>query len=223
MRRISWIFVVLLGFASLVEAQPSGDNAAFKRWDVAATAALFNSTPGGDSGFYGDDWYFDGRYAASIGHYWTEHLKTELEYAISGEDSIYRQEFRQVPGVPYPYPYGVEVFHRLEQGAARLVWQFGENTWVHPYVSAGLVVDRDRSRIYAPAQFQNPSGRPGEIVLVTPEMNSAPTFDYRVGYSIGGGVKVYMTPNSFFTTGANITHSKPARTVSVLAGFGVDF
>jgi len=218
MRRTTWIFVILLGLGATARAQTSSD---FKNWDVAGSASLFYEKPGDINSITGDDWYFNGRYAAAIGHYWTEHLKTEAEYAISGEGSLFRQELRNVGGQDPAFPVGVETFHRLEQYSARMVWQFGSNSWVHPYVSGGFVVDRERERLFIPAQYQFVSGR--NPILAVPELHSGPTWQYRLGYSVGAGTKIYISPNAFFNTGVLATFSKPAQTVSVLGGFGIDF
>ena len=218
MRTFTSIFIVLLGACGAAEAQQPDP----KKWEVAGSAALFYAAPGDDTQ-YRDQWYFEGRYAAAIARYWTENLKTEVEYAISGEGSTYRLEFRTVPGNPPNYPYSVDLFHRLEQVSARMVWQFGTNRWAHPYVSGGLVGDRERRRIHIPEQYQYVSGRSGDPIVRVGEIDSAPTYEYRIGVTAGAGVKVYMSPNAFFNVGAVGSYSRPAGTLSFLAGFGVDF
>jgi opacity protein-like surface antigen len=229
MRRLSVIFMILLGltWAGRAEAQSTSAKAAsdklsdLPRWDVAGSASLFWAKPGASDTLYQDDWYFNGRYAAAIGQYWTEHLKTEVEYAASGESSTFSQGFRNVAGVAGSFPVPIETLHRLEQGSVRMLWQFGSNAWVHPYVSGGLVVERERKRIHVPPQFQFTSGR--EPVLIVPESTSDPAFEYRLGFTAGAGAKVYMTENAFFNTGIVGTFSNPVRTFSLHAGFGIDF
>ena len=98
MRTITSLFIVLLGACRPADAQQPADP---KKWEVAGSAALFYAAPG-DQTQYRDHWYFEGRYAAAIAHYWTENLKTEVEYATSGEGSIDRPN----------YLYSVESFHR---------------------------------------------------------------------------------------------------------------
>ena len=220
MRTFTSIFIVLLGVCRPAEAQQPIDP---KQWEVAGSAALFYATPGDNDTQYHDEWYFEGRYAVAIAHYWTENLKTEVEYATSGEGSTYRQEFRTIPGNPPNYPYSVESFHRLEQVSARMVWQFGTNRWAHPYVSGGFVGDRERRRIHVPEQYQYVRGRSGDPVARVHEINSEPTCEYRIGVTAGAGVKAYLSPNAFFNLGAVGSYSRPAATLSFLAGFGVDF
>ena len=219
MRKLTSIFAVLLGIVTSAEAQTRD----LKKWEVSGSASLLQAHPGStDEGRYQDDWYTEGRYAFAIGRYWTEHLKSEVEYARSGEGSLYHQETRSFPG-PADYPFYFESYHRLEQVSARMVWQFGTNNWVHPYVSGGLVGDRERQRVHIPQQYQYPSGRAGDRVLLVDEQNPAPTSEYRVGFTAATGAKIYMTRNTFFNTGVIATYSKPAATISFLAGLGIDF
>lgn len=220
MRTFTSIFIVLLAVPSPVQAQPPGDS---KQWELAGSAALFYAAPSDNDPGHRDQWYFEGRYSAAIAHYWTENLKTEVEYAISGEGSTYRQEFRAVPGNPPNYPYIVESFHRLDQASIRMVWQFGTNRWVHPYVSGGFVGDRERRRIHVPEQYQYVRGRGSDPIVRVGGFDPEPTLEYRVGVTAGAGVKAYIPPNTFFNLGAIGSYSRPAATLSFLAGFGFDF
>ena len=95
------------------------------------------------------DWYFEGRYAAAIAHYWTENLKTERRVRDKRRRVDLPARFDRA-WQSAELPYSVESFHRLEQVSARMVWQFGTNRWAHPYVSGGVVGDRERRRIHIP-------------------------------------------------------------------------
>jgi hypothetical protein len=223
------VAIVFLGLADVTNGQPSSNSiksassAGSDRWDVAGTAAFFNAKPRDGSDAYQDDWYFQDRYGIAVGRYWTEHLKGELEYSISGEGSIYAQAFKMIPAGQGVHPYSVQRFHRLEQAALRVVWQFGRNSWVHPYVSGGIVGDRERQRTFTPEQYQYLNGRVAERTLLIPQSNSPPATLYRFGFTVGGGTKLYLSPRSFFTSGVTVTWSRPAATIACVAGFGVDF
>ena len=219
MRNISWMFMLLLTIGGVAEAQEPPSP---KKWEASATAAVFEVRPGEEMPSYGDDWYFSGRYAVAIGHYWTGHLKTEVEYAISSEGWTYLERVDNTPGTP-PLPYSIQSLHRVEQISTRMVWQFADNAWVHPYVSGGLVVDRDRHRARTPPRYFYPPGRNTGPMIFVPESTSDPAIEYRVGVTAGAGAKIYMTQNAFFNTGFIATYAKPASTLSLLAGFGIDF
>ena len=107
MRKIIFIVPLLLGIVASAEAQPS--------WDIGASIGTFGIAPQTPQESYSDDWYFDGRYAVSIGKYWTEHIKTEIEFAHSGEGTRYVQRFIDMPGVPPHYSIPGEESNRLQQ------------------------------------------------------------------------------------------------------------
>ena len=84
--------------------------------------------------------------------------------AATGEGDRYSQRFTTVPGSPTQYPYSAQEFVRVRQGSARVRWQFLENQWIHPYLSAGVSIEEERTRthVYAPVYLpdpRNPSGR----------------------------------------------------------------
>jgi hypothetical protein len=94
----------------------------------------------------------------------------------------------------------LEQSFQLQQSTLRVVWQFRDNQWVHPYLSAGAVLAIDRR-----------------------QLDRTRTTEVRGGVSVGGGAKFYMSPRAFFNTAAIVTHSWPSSTVNFIAGFGVDF
>jgi hypothetical protein len=219
MRRLTWIIGVLLGIAGAAEAQTVADAPTRPRWEASTSIALIEVSPTKSDARYYDDWYADGRYAGAIAYYWSRHLKTEYEYSVSGEASRFVQDYVTLGGVPYPY--GREEFHQLQQHSLRLVYQFRDNQWVHPYLSAGVVMDVDRQRVRVPITYQ-PSGR-GGVILVHHGMNTDNNWRARGGVTVGGGAKFYMSRNAFFNAGAVGTYAQPSRTISLVAGFGFDF
>lgn len=223
MRRFTWILIVLAGVSG-ADAQPvSAKAAAWPRWDVNFNIGAFGANPGEREYPY-DDWYSEGRYAISLGYYWNTHLKTELEFAHSGEGSRFIQDFAPVPGTGVIQPISIEAFHRVQQASARVVWQFLDNTWAHPYVNAGYVLDSERRRSYSPVHFYYPGDpRTRPPVPVRPELNGAPRYEHRSGVSLGAGSKFYVSPNAYINTGVQWTSTHPAKTVTVLGGFGVEF
>lgn len=217
MRKVSPMFTVLLGMmmVNVVEAQQQSP---MPKVELAASAGLITVTPGPNDRSHSDDWYGDGRYAGSIAYYWTRNLKTEFEHQWSGEGSRYQQDFINVGGTIHPF--GREVFYQLQQSSLKVVWQFGNNMWVHPYVSAGAVLDIERRHSFSPPVYQ--PGVRGTVIL-RHESRTDDRTEYRGGWSLGGGAKFYVTPKAFFNAGVIGTHSRPGATVSVLTGFGIEF
>jgi hypothetical protein len=218
MRGCSWIFIIFLAAGeAAAQAIPDAPN-----WDFNLNIGAFGAVPG-ERAYPYNDWYTEGRYAASIGYYWTEHLKTEFEFAHTGEGSRYIVDHVPVPGTGAVHTIGIEAYHRVQQAAARVVWQFGNNTWVHPYVNAGYVFDAERRRYYSPPQYYYPGDpRTRPPIVVRPELNDRDHV-YRSGISVGAGTKFYVSTNSYINAGLQWTYSRPARTLTALAGYGVEF
>jgi hypothetical protein len=219
MRKISWIFLVLVTIAGAAEARQS--------WDVGATVGSFGASPATPPAAYNDDWYFDGRYAVAIGKYWSDHIKTELEFATTGEGERYVQRFVDFPGVPPHYSIPSQEYDRLQQASARVVYQFFDNVWVHPYVFGGVSLDIDRRRTEVPQHYYYPPGSgpgapPGVPILVSRPMQTGPDTSWRPAGMFGAGAKMYMTPRSFFNATAIGSVGDAWRTISFVAGFGLD-
>ena len=192
------------------------------RWDINASAGLIQARPDDQTRGW-DDWYHEGRYAASLGYYWSTHFKTELEFAVTGEGRQFTQQFVPVPGTVINHPITIEEFHRVQQASARAVWQFNDNAWVHPYVNAGVVYETDRMRQWSPDQFYYP-GDPRLVSRIPlPDINREGATEHRAGFTIGGGSKFFVTPNAYINTAGQVTRAKPNTTVTVLAGIGVEF
>lgn len=195
MRKTLWVAALLFS-AGAAEAQ----NAELPKWDFNFNAGFFNNRPFEESrgSTFGDEWYGEGRR-------WT-------------------QEIIRIPGSSISHPIGTEVFHRLQQGSARAVWQFNENTWVHPYLNGGFVVDRERRTSRSEEQFYYPGDpRTRPPVLLRPAVCCGKVIDYRYGVTVGGGSTFYVSPHSYVNAGMQVTYAKPATTAAVLLGFGIDF
>ena len=236
MRTLSWLLACFL----LIEARTASgqhlltnqlSNAgpqqpARPRWDVGVTAGFFQANPRQGDDPYGDDWYFQGRYGVSIGRFWTTHLKTEAELSTTGEGTRYTHRFANIPSVPAHYPIGVQEHFRLRQVSGRVVWQFFENRWVHPYVLGGVTFDAERQHSVVPEQFFYAGGdarTPPTRIPLSLAVDAGPDTVYRAGAIAGVGTKLYVTPMAYFNTGLVMTQAKPSRTVSFTVGLGWDF
>ncbi len=229
MRRILWVFVGLFGFAALAEAQDATASSSIQKlnnktgWDVAATAGLLSSNPAPSEHPYADEWYFAGRYAVSIGRYWSPHLKTEIELVNATEGERYIERVANLPGVPHSYVYTAREHHTLRQVSGRTVWQFFENAWAHPYVFAGLVYDADRVETFVPSQWLYQPRTPDAPLIPSPPQAPDAVTVHRLGATAGLGAKLYASPRVFVTTAVVVSYARPSTTTSIIGGFGVDF
>ena len=222
MRGISWIFLILLGMAGAAEARQSEAVPDRKNFDVVFTVAGAEMKQATNPTLYADDWYGTARYAVAIGGYWTEHLKTEVEYARFGEGSLFYQDYKRLPGSAQQYPFHYEIIHRVEHLSLRMTWQFGNNSWIHPYLSGGVAGERDRLQYHTEVQYLSLTGRAQDTVQVTPLYTATRRYDYNVAVTAEGGAKFYVSRSAFIKSGLNWTYSTNPR-ISLFAGFGIDF
>lgn len=196
------------------------------RWEVGVTAGFIQANPReGSEEPYRDDWYFTGRYAVSAGRFWSRHLETEVEFATTGNGERYTNRYSNVPGVPTYYTVNIRERFRVHQLSGRVVWQFLDNSWVHPYVFGGITGEAERRQVWIPEQYFNagPDTRnPANRILVSPAVDQTST-TFRAGATAGAGTKVYMSPGSYFNAGFVVSRARPSTTVSFIAGFGWDF
>lgn len=195
------------------------------KWDFSATTGLFSSRPAtATTDRYGERWYSSVRAGVSVGRYWTPNLKTEVEVMTSAEGRRYASRTAILAGGTH-WSYGAHEYFRASQGSARVVWQLLDNRWVHPYLLAGVALDADRQRAFVPEQYRYLSdGRtPAIRHTLVPEQTEGPDTVYRVGAMLGAGAKLYFSPTVFANTALLVTHAKPAQTVSLVLGLGIDF
>jgi len=105
-----------------------------QQWDTAGQLALQhrNKTDFGGS----DRWYSVAAIDGSVGHYWTPHIKLELDVGTTGQGEIAGAEPAAASGLPFPFSRYRE--HKLRETTigGTAMYQFFENQWVHPFVGA---------------------------------------------------------------------------------------
>ena len=158
---------------------------------------------------------------ARVGHYWTDHLKTEVEATW---DSPRTRDVYQNLEREGGYTYALSDYraHDTRIGVVQL-FQFGRNQWVHPYVGAGADVVRrvatiDRlpqSRIvYLPPNRQVPV----EIPALSERKTTV--FAHAV---LKTGLKMYVSEKVFFDTELKFGLRREVDHVVWKFGVGVDF
>ena len=130
--------------ATTASAQAGETVVRMPAWDAGGSLALHSfraSELGGGGDDYYDYWEGQGQPGAQVGRYLTTHLKVEL--SVRGPMQF---TFYDTIRVPAPLPGGfaetwVDRHVRVVSFAPAITWQFFENTFVHPYVSAGVAMD----------------------------------------------------------------------------------
>lgn len=192
-------------------ALPRADAAGFLSWQLAAA---------GSAGPYGGDQWRGSLFGGvSAGWYWTQHLKTEIDFGASttaeawrGREVIFEGR-RQFQGSRLS-------FSRRTLGISQQ-YQFLENAWFHPHVAAGVNMTWERRREeFDPVVIYEPT-RPPQQVL--PGRVEGPHTRVTARPFIAGGFKAYITPRAFFRADLRIAFRNGIDETQSRAGFGIDF
>ena len=223
-RRLLVAALLLAVVASPAAAQPVAAQsrslapAVFPRWDLSGSLGLMNIAMRRSEEPWRGDWDHKFEYRADVGRYWTTHLKTEFTAGTSNRSDDY--EVETFPsGTPSPVYAYTFVERRVTMLGPALTWQFGENAFMHPYVTGGMqvwVVQQHRVRT-------------ADTYRYGLSVNLVPPIDERTTSVLGrpfvaGGFKSYISRKAFVRSEARAAFSsRGVRQVSVLAGIGVDF
>jgi hypothetical protein len=195
-------------------------------FDATGSAGWFFASPSTQPrDRYEDHWYGDSGYVgAALGVYWTAHFKTEVEVGLSSEGEVFTSG-APVPldGSGYVYPYVVTYYATRTAGVAQVL-QLGRNSWVHPFLGAGVAADWRRERVFSPEVTRVERTPAGFVdVVVRPALEVAPTT--RVHGRVYGlaGAKFYVTPRMFARTDLKLGVTDRLDEVTWRLGFGVDF
>jgi hypothetical protein len=174
----------------------------FRRWDVASSVG-FKFGRADDQVVPHADWDLE------LGRYWTPHLKTD--FTITGSSRrVFNATFRNLPGGGFEW---IQADPRKAGISAAATYQFLENVFAQPFVSAGIRVGWvDTIRYsYAP-----------RVYSVTSDHLSGGAASRSF---VGAGFKSYFDNGRAFMKSEFIAafdpHSPAVTTFRI--GFGVDF
>lgn len=210
MRQGASMFVVLLLLPSAARGQAAA--AALPRFDAAAATGWFAA----DRSIEGDgccsSWSSSLFRGVSGGFYWTEHLKTEVELAAPGPTEGYTVRSERLAGNLFRY-FSEE--HRISAHRVSLsqAYQFGHNSSFHPFVRAGVDLDRERDEIEARVSTGS----------VFDEQHSVATRTLARPFG-GVGFKAYFNERAFFRGEARFSPGREGLDqMAWTAGVGIDF
>jgi opacity protein-like surface antigen len=199
-------------------------------WAAAQTAP--GVLPGNDAiislGWAGSDheihdqkrWHGSLLVGLSGGHYWTHHVKTEIEASWNDPGKSERYEtFERQGGVTYALSdYRA---HDVRVGVAQL-YQFGRNEWVHPYVGVGVDAVRRRQSIERAQQSRSVYVQNRTIPVVIPAASESVTRIFAQPF-VKTGVKMYASEKVFFNTELKVGVKRNVDHVVWKIGMGFDF
>lgn len=170
--------------------------------------------------------YDDPRWHGSLlvgvsgGHYWTDHLKTELEASWnSPRDRDIYQTIQQQGG--FTYALADYRANDVRVGVTQ-IFQFGRNTWVHPYVGIGADVVRRHSTLDRERQSRSIYLQNRTIPVEIPATVENKTTVFAQGV-LKTGLKMYVTEKAFFNTELKFGVRRDIDHVVWKFGMGFDF
>src|SRR5215467_862639 len=208
MRRFRWVLPLMTFWFGLPVAamaqQPDAVKQPYRPWDISGGVTI-------RFGQHDDAVVPAGAWTAEVGRYWTAHLKTSVTVATSGQNNY--------SGIVYDPSASTTSSSESVTGPAALAvsgaYQFFENDFVHPYLSAGarFASASTSTRVYstrAPYQFLGTFNTP-ERLQVRP--------------TIGGGFKSYFGNGLAFMRTELLMSIAPhgSPNTILLIGAGVDF
>ena len=212
--------VVLCGshaaFAQSVIVTPSDP----RRWDIAGSVGWLG---GNKSGIAEDwnDWYDTFATSFEVGRYWSTHVKTEADILFTTEGTVFSSTQYRVPDEPVPVFVPREHHFRMTAVSASATYQFFDNTWVHPFLTAGVQVGRERERASSPGVPYFRRDFTGvEIPIEAPRQVTV----LSVRPLARGGAKFYVNERGFVRTDLAVAWNEDGvAQVTWRAGIGVDF
>jgi hypothetical protein len=190
-------------------------------WDVSTQVGwLGGHKPG--VGEPWDDWYSNGVFTASIGRYWTAHIRTEIEASFSNEGEIYGHDEIRLPGAPFPIFRSREHHFRNRTASSAVLYQFAENALFHPFLGGGVDLNWERQQVEFPEAFA-PTRDP-RVPMILPALPSEIETAFTARPFLMAGFKTYFNERGFFRSDIK-TSIDDGRVAHVVwrAGFGVDF
>jgi hypothetical protein len=214
------VSILLTPTAARAQAAIAEPNTAADDFDAAVYVAWFGGKRGNIGGDTFRDWYSTLLGSAGVGHYWTEHLKTEAELAVTGRGNLVSFEDQHREPFVTRYVYRDHTYQLVTLSLVQS-YQFRQNAWVHPFVGAGLDIDWERRAVEGSVQVTDSSGS-------EPVFSSEPlpreTHTGVIARAVAvTGFKAYVARNAFFRMDLRASVTDGLDQVAWRFGFGWDF
>ena len=190
-----------------------------RKWD--ASGAVGWHTRRLDGGLYGYRTN-SGWFGLTLGRYWTENIKTEVDAGSAGTaDGFYYDESFRLP----PYGPPASVHDSNVQVSAAQLYQFFHNAWVHPFVGAGVVLAREQYEAGRPATqvpvYSYANGQTTTQWVAVPAFSRAWT-EWTAAPFVLTGFKGYVSHHAFVRADFRMAFGTTIAT-NARIGFGFDF
>lgn len=172
----------------------AGQPVSRERWDASA---VFGLTADPQSGELEEE--PQAAYGIAIGHYVTRHLKADGRAMLPVRTSNWTYEDLPVPGLPGGGYQITDISLERQSTAVGATWQFRDNAFFHPYVSAGVSIDREQEHRHRDQREQVGyyGAYPGVAVRYTVTALDERRTSVEFRPYAGGGAKFYVTRRLF--------------------------
>jgi outer membrane protein with beta-barrel domain len=187
-------------------------------WDANLSVGLISNSAKDEGRDY-DSTSVHGEVRVDVGHYWTQHLKTEAGISFLNRWDDYASESFPVAGLPGGGYSIIQKSIRMTVLTPALTYQFLENQFAHPYVSVGARVGflKTHSTRYPQTYTQNritysvpPLDRTDSTIVVRP--------------MLAAGFKSYFNERTFLRTEGMASFGADGNPHPAFrVGFGFDF
>jgi hypothetical protein len=158
--------------------------------------------------------------SATLGWYWSDHLKTEIEVDTASKATFYRYQYVAAPDQNTYRGSTLEV--RGTSVGAVQHYQFLRNAWVHPFIGAGLEVRHEqRAEQVEPMVVYQGAGR--ESWVLEPGRRIEWPDQWRARAVAEAGVKTYVSQRAFARFGVKVALRDGVEDVALRIGIGADF
>ena len=158
--------------------------------------------------------------AAGAGWYWTDHLKTQVDFGGGTKADHYRYSYITTGSQSTSTSSRLTV--QQQNLAISQQYQFFRNQWFHPHVGAGVDIVRETTtEQYQPVFVYDSATRVSTQIL--PPRTEGPEHRVIARPFVETGFKAYMTRRAFFTGDARVGVRHGIDEVLFRAGFGIDF
>ena len=189
------------------------------RVDVSGVVAILGVENDAVAPYAGDDWHTSFFGGLTTGWYWTDQLKTELDFGAGTESRIYRAT---------PISIGAQSTHVTTESTVSQrtlgisqQYQFFRNVWFHPHLAAGANVSWEHIiDDISPVIIYSPTSPPR---VAQPARREGPRTETTVRPFVATGFKAYFNQRGFFRTDIRFAFKSGIDEVLVRAGFGIDF
>jgi opacity protein-like surface antigen len=157
---------------------------------------------------------------AGVGWYWTDHLKTQVDFGAGTEGHQYRYQVISINGQTTNVSSQLAV--RRQRMAIAQHYQFFRNRWFHPYVGAGADITRETAteQFNFVLVYDSVTRTSREIA---PPRTEGPNHSIIVRPFATVGFKAYMTQRAFFMADSRVVFEREVDELLFRVGFGVDF